>query len=293
MSSRPSRPMRVLALFSEVHGNGGIQRFNRTLLAACARLGIDCDVLSLHDARAADAADAAGCGGSRVRFALRAARRLATRRYDWLLVGHVNFLALAVALRVLATPSRPRVMLAAHGIEVWSGIGARRRWALAHTDRILCVSRHTRDRLLEQAPGLDPADLMRFPNALAETWRGVAPVDPREPLPPRFILSVTRLSPGDRYKGVVSVIEALRAVEDPGLDYLVVGSGEDRAFLELVARRCGVADRVHFRPDTTDAELADLYRRCHAFVLPSGNEGFGIVYLEAMFFGAPVIAAAA
>jgi glycosyltransferase involved in cell wall biosynthesis len=40
-----------------------------------------------------------------------------------------------------------------------------------------------------------------------------------------------------------------------------------------------------------DAELVQLYTSCQAFVLPSGKEGFGIVFLEAMFFGAPVIAA--
>ncbi len=41
----------------------------------------------------------------------------------------------------------------------------------------------------------------------------------------------------------------------------------------------------------SDAELVSLYERCEAFVLPSGKEGFGIVFLEAMYFGAPVIAA--
>jgi glycosyltransferase involved in cell wall biosynthesis len=40
-----------------------------------------------------------------------------------------------------------------------------------------------------------------------------------------------------------------------------------------------------------DSELIALYQQCQAFILPSGKEGFGIVFLEAMFFGAPVIAA--
>jgi glycosyltransferase involved in cell wall biosynthesis len=111
-------------------------------------------------------------------------------------------------------------------------------------------------------------------------------------LPQRFILSVTRLQKGDRYKGVVTVIEALSMLQDASLQYIVVGHGDDLPFLQRVARRFGVQHRVHFLSGVGDRELVNLYEQCEAFVLPSGKEGFGIVFLEAMFFGAPVIAAA-
>jgi phosphatidyl-myo-inositol dimannoside synthase len=81
-------------------------------------------------------------------------------------------------------------------------------------------------------------------------------------------------------------------LEDTSVQYVVAGSGDDRAFLERVAARFGVSDRVHFTGAVSDSELVMLYRECSAFVLPSSKEGFGIVFLEAMFFGAPVIAAA-
>jgi glycosyltransferase involved in cell wall biosynthesis len=58
-----------------------------------------------------------------------------------------------------------------------------------------------------------------------------------------------------------------------------------------VARRLGVAERVLFLGAVDDAELAGIYRKSTAFVLPSGQEGFGLVFIEAMYFGAPVIAA--
>jgi glycosyltransferase involved in cell wall biosynthesis len=100
------------------------------------------------------------------------------------------------------------------------------------------------------------------------------------------------LQRGDRYKGVVTVIETLSMLDDTSLQYVVVGQGDDLDFLRSVARRCGVQERVHFMSGVSDEELTGLYGRCEAFVLPSGKEGFGIVFLEAMFFGAPVIAAA-
>lgn len=295
------RPQRVLALFSQVCANGGIQRFNRTLLAACAVLGAECDVLSLHDtgptmAAAADTSQLArviGFSGNRSLFALAAAAWLWNARYDWLLVGHIHFLEMAAAVRVLRAFDRPKIIVIAHGIEAWSGIGPMRRHALLRAEKILCVSEYTRRRILEQAPHLDAAKLCLFPNTLGETWDGVAPAPSVRVRPTRYILSVTRIENGDRYKGVVTVIEALRFVDDDDLHYVVVGQGNDLAFLQDVARRFGVADRVHFLQGVTDSELIELYRGCLAFVLPSGKEGFGIVFLEAMYFGAPVIAAAA
>ena len=81
-------------------------------------------------------------------------------------------------------------------------------------------------------------------------------------------------------------------LEDSSMHYCVIGHGDDLSFLQRVAERSGIAHRVHFLDGVSDAELITLYGRCAAFVLPSGKEGFGIVFLEAMYFGAPVIAAA-
>jgi glycosyltransferase involved in cell wall biosynthesis len=183
------------------------------------------------------------------------------------------------------------MMLIAHGIEVWSGIDSARRRALSHIDRVLCVSRYTRQRILDQAPALIADRLLIFPNALADTWGRTTPVPFSRSLPARFILSVTRVERGDRYKGIATVIEALSMLADDSIQYFVVGHGDDLPFLQLVAERCGVKDRVHFLRGISDSELIALYRKCESFVLPSGKEGFGIVFLEAMFFGAPVIAA--
>jgi glycosyltransferase involved in cell wall biosynthesis len=168
--------------------------------------------------------------------------------------------------------------------------GARGR-ALRRIDQVLCVSTYTRQRIIDQNPTIPPLRLTVFPNALADSWRSIRPVSEPPAMPARFLLSVTRLEPGDRYKGIVSVIESLSMLEDRTLQYLVIGHGRDLAFLEQVAGRCGVRDRVRFLRGISDAELIALYERCEAFVLPSGKEGFGIVFLEAMFFGAPVIAA--
>jgi glycosyltransferase involved in cell wall biosynthesis len=288
---------RVLFLLTEVFANGGIQRFNKTLLAAAAEHGVSCHVLTLNDrttepARFPDATVTA-FRGDRKRFAIAVLRALWLGNYDCILVGHVNLLGLAVgALLLMPFKRGAKVVLVAHGIEVWYGIRRVRRFVLTRAHRILCVSRYTRQRLLEQAPALKAERLTIFPNALSETWRDAVGLESGRPLPGRFIVSVTRLERGDRYKGIVTVIETLAMLEDTSLHYCVIGHGDDLPFLQRVAERQGVAQRVHFLRGVSDAELITLYGRCAAFVLPSGKEGFGIVFLEAMYFGAPVIAAA-
>jgi phosphatidylinositol alpha-1,6-mannosyltransferase len=296
MASRDARPC-VLFLFTEVFANGGIQRFNQTILDACVALGINCRVMSLNDLPALiekqperHHLSVVGFSGHRRKFAIAVLGTLLRGRYNRVVIGHINLLTLTIAVLTLRRFHRASTMLVAHGIEIWSGIGSVRRSALSRTDRILCVSHYTRQRLLEQAPALAGRTVI-FPNALAASWSRVAPVPSSSAVPARFILSVTRLDRGDRYKGIATVIEAFSMLADDSMQYFIIGDGNDLPFLQLVAERFGVKDRVHFMRGVSDSELIALYRTCQAFVLPSGKEGFGIVFLEAMFFGAPVIAA--
>jgi len=82
------------------------------------------------------------------------------------------------------------------------------------------------------------------------------------------------------------------------LRYVVVGEGEIRRGLEVLAVEMGVAKNVTFVGEVSDEELAGLYRGCDVFVLPSrgqqragvvGGEGFGRVYVEAALAGKPVV----
>jgi glycosyltransferase involved in cell wall biosynthesis len=107
-------------------------------------------------------------------------------------------------------------------------------------------------------------------------------------------LTVSRLSRGDWAKGVDEVISALPAIRStvPKVQYTVVGDGDDVSRLRGEARRHGVEDLVRFVGSVSDAELHGYLARSDVFVMPSRQEGFGIVFLEAMAYGKPVVARA-
>ncbi len=112
-----------------------------------------------------------------------------------------------------------------------------------------------------------------------------------------LLLTVARLV---SRKGIDRVIEALSTLrhELPGVRYVVVGRGPDKARLQRLAQGAGLAGRVHFLENVSDDELPDAYAAADAFVLaardePQSVEGFGLVLLEAGAAGKPVVATAA
>lgn len=92
-------------------------------------------------------------------------------------------------------------------------------------------------------------------------------------------------------KGHELLIRAVAALvpEFPRLSLQIIGEGAERGWLQTLAQRLQIADRVRFFGRQSRREVADAMRRCAIFALPSRYEGLGCVYLEAMSTGKPVI----
>jgi phosphatidylinositol alpha-1,6-mannosyltransferase len=110
----------------------------------------------------------------------------------------------------------------------------------------------------------------------------------------RVILTVGRWLATERYKGMDTLITALPRLltQRPEVQLVLAGAGDDRAWLEDLAEQTGVNRHVHFLTGLSYSELAACYSACEIFALPSKGEGFGLVYLEAMAWGKPVIGGA-
>ncbi len=148
-------------------------------------------------------------------------------------------------------------------------------------------------------PGVD---LARFRPAPGDRARARAAVRRRLGLPENghVVAFVGRIQPLKAPDVLVRAVAALRE-RDPALagQLTVVicggpsGSGLDRptALIEL-ATSLGVAGQVRFLPPQTGDDLPDLYRAADLVAVPSYNESFGLVALEAQACGTPVVAAA-
>jgi glycosyltransferase involved in cell wall biosynthesis len=93
-----------------------------------------------------------------------------------------------------------------------------------------------------------------------------------------------------RRKDFPTLIRALRLLDRPDVDLLMIGDGPERANLEGLAREVGMSDRVHFLGFVEDERKFQLLAVSDLFILTSLHEGFGLVYLEAMHCGLPVVA---
>lgn len=157
-----------------------------------------------------------------------------------------------------------------------------------HGVPVVCVSELIRQDL---ASAGYPAPLLQVVSngmALGKVHSGENPLAGRYVGKP-VILGVGNLK---RTKGWDVFIEALAQIREthPDVRGVIVGGGPERGRLERLAKRRGISDVLDMAGAKSPAETMRYMDACSIFCLPSWAEGFGLVYLEAMAHGKPVIA---
>lgn len=294
--------MRLLVLLHEAFGGrGGIAKFNRDLLTSlCAHPNVRevAAIPRLVREPPGTLPDnlryMMGAIGGKTSWLLRAALAAAGPRFDVVLCAHINLLPMAFAVGLL---HRAPVGVMVHGIEAWRPTGRILIDRLIRrVDFFVSVSAFTSERLRAWT-GLDAARGHVLPNAV-----DMSAFTPGPPAPAlierlgvagkRVILTLARLEATERYKGVDEILEIMPDLlrDDPDLAYVIAGDGSDRGRLEAKARALGIGTNVVFTGYVPEAEKRDIYRLAHVFAMPGRGEGFGIVFLEAMACGVPVVA---
>jgi len=215
------------------------------------------------------------------------------KRPDLIIATHLNFTQAAWWLnRFCGVP----YWTIAHGVEAWNIKRPQLKLALQRADRILAVSGYTRDRLLKEQ-ALDPSKIDLLPNTFDVDRFQIQPkpiklLDRyRLSQDHRIILTVARLDSSEQYKGYDQILRALPKIRQriPQIHYLLVGKGSDRQRVEQLVDQLNLEDCVTLAGFVSDEELSDHYNLCDVFAMPSKGEGFGIVYLEALGCGKPVL----
>ena len=160
------------------------------------------------------------------------------------------------------------------------------RSTIARTDRLIAVSEAC---LTALRPYFRDARFDVIPNGVdTQLYRPLGPGEARPPGPPR-ILFVGRFDPRN---GLDTLLEAARILQDEGREFVVqvVGDGPMRHVYHRQAKRLGVWDRVEWL-GLLDKERPRLYREATVFASPCVLASFGVVLLEAMASGTPIVCA--
>jgi phosphatidylinositol alpha-1,6-mannosyltransferase len=233
-------------------------------------------------------------GGSQARFVWQTWRSHQRHRHDLVLFDLVG-LARSVLLPLPGFPPR-RFAIFVHGIELETARSGSRARALRQADRLLVNSEFTASALSRALPAR--ADRIRVVPLCIDPERIRLWEAAQESAPPArepAALLVGRMWSEERGKGHDALIEGWPEVirRVPGGQLWIVGEGDDAARMQELARARGVGDAVRFLGRVSDAELGRLYRRASLFAMPSRQEGFGLVYAEAMWHGLPCIGSTA
>jgi phosphatidyl-myo-inositol dimannoside synthase len=224
---------------------------------------------------------------AKLRFSARLFLKLFRHRPRQIILTHPN-LSLVVGAFCWLLGLRFRCMVYYSEVSrPWTGI---RRWGLLRADKLLTLSDSMSKRL---------ADIQALPASQFEALPCCVNTDVfcPGPAPETFgskhkpiLLTVARLDARDAYKGIDTVLYALPLIlqKYPDALYLVIGSGNREIALKGLADRLGVRPNTRFLGSVSSEALPEYYRLADCFVLPSW-EGFGIVYLEALASGTPVV----
>jgi glycosyltransferase involved in cell wall biosynthesis len=228
---------------------------------------------------------------TRAGFAARLAATWTTSPASTFVFAHLGLTRPLVAL-----PRRPdhRVVVLLHGIEAWLPLSRARAAGLGRVDLFVSTTAYTRDLFLAHNLGaISPEARHRVVPLSAEQRLEQRPPAPRPTDDRRHIICVTRLTTDEPLKGLPTLLAAAERLD--GARYVVdlVGDGNGRASIEAQVRSRGLADRVRIHGWVSDEMRTRLIEEADVLCLPSAQEGFGIVFLEAMVAGRPSVGAAA
>lgn len=286
---------------------GGIQKMTRTLAHALFHISKtepwDFKLFSLYDTRYdlmtqyLPSENYTGFNNNRLRLGLTSIKEAS--HSDIVILNHINFSLIGIVVK-LFNP-KCQMWLIAHGIEVWRPVNIIKRIFLnRYCDKIICVSGFTRNQMIARHHS-DPTKCVVLNNVVDPFIKLPDVFDKPEYLRNRYglsasnqvIFTLTRLASSEQYKGHEQVIKAIGNLKQmfPSIKYILSGQYDpvEEIRIRSLIDKYNVKDEVILTGFLDESELTDHFLLADLFVLPSKKEGFGIVFIEALACGLPVI----
>ncbi|WP_131535911.1 glycosyltransferase family 4 protein [Pedobacter nototheniae] len=257
-------------------------------------------ILSMYDDEAdlkyIEANSFKGYKGKQISFGLAAVKQ--GLNANTLILSHIHLLVFARILKKLNP--KIRIILLAHGIEIWNNLSTWKK-DLLNKIEIWSVSNYTANQLINKI-NISPKNIHVLNNSLDPFFD-----QPKEKVKPQLllkkyninetqkvILTVCRLSFSEQYKGYDLVIQSLKDLIKayPNLLYIMVGKADiaEQDRIDSLIKLCKLEKNVICTGFISDDDLISHYQLADIFIMPSKSEGFGLVYLEAAAYGCSVIA---
>jgi glycosyltransferase involved in cell wall biosynthesis len=237
-----------------------------------------------------------GFGSKKIAFTLEVL--IKSINFDQVILSHINLLIFGKIIKILKPSTK--IILWAHGIEVWRPIPSWKKNFLQGNAEIWAVSKYTKQQLIERHK--IPAEKIKVLNNTLDPFFSM-PILFEKPdyLLHRYNIStdtfilftLTRLSETEIQKNYDLVINCIEKLKDeyPRLVYLIGGKADEtelRRLQNLIIQK-KLDAYVRLLGYIHDYELTNHFLLSNCFVLPSKKEGFGIVFIEAAACGCQVI----
>jgi glycosyltransferase involved in cell wall biosynthesis len=228
--------------------------------------------------------------GNKILFSIALLKIVFLKKPSFIIFDHLN---IARILSIIPAAFFKEAAVFLHDEEAWCTVSGLRKKALDKCFRLLCNSEYTRKRFLSSNPRYQSKTrtclLAGVPAAFTENIKPDHQLDLWLNQERPFLLFVSRLWKVHRYKGYMELLEAFRIhyehSKNASMRLALIGNGDDEPAVRTFISDHGLQDHIHLFTNVSDGNLKKFYKASDALLFPSTREGFGLVFLEAMFFG--------
>jgi glycosyltransferase involved in cell wall biosynthesis len=285
---------------------GGIQKMTRTLAHSLYKIAEkntwNFKLVSVYDTQTdlisqyLPESNFKGYQNNKIKFLIESF--FSSTKQDVVILSHINLALLGVLIKIINP--RCKVWLIAHGIEIWGSLSYIKKKFLTKCDKILCVSNFTMQKVISEH-NIDAKVCTVLNNVVDSFIQIPQKFDKPNYLQDRYniqgnhpiIFTLSRLSSLELYKGHDNVIRVLKNLKNkfPQIKYVLAGKYDEieKVRIDELIEENGVENQVILTGFINETELIDHFLLADLFVLPSKGEGFGIVFIEALACGLPVI----